>query len=934
MTETTSSKVEKWSYPLKVGTAEATDPQQYYQALAKAKDGYYPLGANGLWHGGVHFDEATGLVGDLTEVRCIADGEVVAYRIDEAYPKSDYGSTQAVYSTGFVLVKHRLEVPSPPAPKAVPGAPPTPAAAPMPSLTFFSLYMHLLDWEGYKANPSLARPGFWGKGLYQVKANLNTKSLGLRVRSAESGQSAVLTVLPRGTTVVTKPAVATKKWLEIVSVTPEVAGLAPNTGWVFKGEMVHLGGDRYFIGEGAKDVPQNQTSGANVRDATSKGLPIAFLPSGTQVKISDDQAEKKYRKLIEIVSGQSVPAMRLDADGKLPGFVWLDDLEGKSQPHTPMGRVVALDSPYKVKAGEVLGHVGKYQNHSDAVAKNLLHLEIFSCEDVKNFTELSASKAAGLSKEQKTLVKIPKDTKLVTDTHSISSASPPKAGDAGRTVGSDFFIPLGALEALPAEDKIKESVVMSNSRSTTYWWHLKGLLRDDSGNNIDGWFAEPDIALSRHSPFEWNGFAFIEETVSNIDLFAAYLHRQKSFNDQDRETYVPNVESAVAGSVNERLYEILDSNKDKRLSKSEIVEALSKPWFSQEISHIVTRYENEWDYKKERWDSLDDIMGHSESDPNKSWVEEKLRIEKLSFWGSLIGQHGITSNANVQHIHPVGLISMFLDGGECSCPATITKEHIKLIAPLTTQENIDKYTDLLTGMYEKAKIVTCISKVHVLAQMLHESGSLRLTVEGVNAGNPPSYSPYIGRGLIQITYKVNYEKYGEYVGENFVGAPDYNKMAQLPHSVISVGWYWSEFKNLTVHSDRDDFIYCTALVNGGFNGYDDRLQYLNLAIKTLDIQNCAKLNKLGVYELSDSKAYNKAKFSFAWGLWSDPAGGKHGKQSNQSQALIGYKRFLELYEADPSIEANTKTTYYASGRYAVQAKAFAEARIIALGGNI
>jgi len=61
MTETTTSKVEKWSYPFKIEGAEATDPQQYYKALAKANDGYYPLGSNGLWHGGVHFDELSSL---------------------------------------------------------------------------------------------------------------------------------------------------------------------------------------------------------------------------------------------------------------------------------------------------------------------------------------------------------------------------------------------------------------------------------------------------------------------------------------------------------------------------------------------------------------------------------------------------------------------------------------------------------------------------------------------------------------------------------------------------------------------------------------------------------------------------------------------------------------------------------------------------------
>ncbi|MEE5129841.1 hypothetical protein V2J82_05250 [Pseudomonas alliivorans] len=672
MTETTSSKVEKWSYPLKVGTAEATDPQQYYQALAKAKDGYYPLGANGLWHGGVHFDEATGLVGDLTEVRCIADGEVVAYRIDEAYPKSDYGSTQAVYSTGFVLVKHRLEVPSPPAPKAVPGAPPTPAAAPMPSLTFFSLYMHLLDWEGYKANPSLARPGFWGKGLYQVKANLNTKSLGLRVRSAESGQSAVLAVLPRGTTVVTKPAVATKKWLEIVSVTPEVAGLAPNTGWVFKGEMVHLGGDRYFIGEGAKDVPPNQANGANVRDATSNGLPIAFLPSGTQVKISDDQAEKKYRKLIEIVSGQSIPALRLDANGKVPGFVWLDDLEGKSQPHAPMGRVVAVEASFKVKAGEVLGHVGKYQNCSDSAPKNLLHIEVFSCENVSDFTEQSKSKAVGLAGLEKSLVKVHKDSKIITHTQNIGATNPPKASDPGKKTGHEMIIPVGFLESLPAEKRIKEAVKINGVTTTTYWWRLEGLLADKDGNAIEGWFAEPDIALSRHSPFEWEGVQFIEETVSNSDHLAAYFQELAVLNDEEKARFFPSVANSTNSPIKEHLYSIIDTDKDRKLSTLEIRNALSKPWFSQPISKLVTKYESEWMYKAEKWDSLDMLVGHTPSEPNTEWVAEKKRIEKLAWWESLTERAGFSADGKVWHMHCIDLISSFNRRKLCACNAVVT----------------------------------------------------------------------------------------------------------------------------------------------------------------------------------------------------------------------------------------------------------------------
>jgi hypothetical protein len=59
------------------------------KALGNAQNGFYPLGANGLWHGGTHFDGKTGnaLKQDVG-IRTIADGEVVAYRLDSKYPSN------------------------------------------------------------------------------------------------------------------------------------------------------------------------------------------------------------------------------------------------------------------------------------------------------------------------------------------------------------------------------------------------------------------------------------------------------------------------------------------------------------------------------------------------------------------------------------------------------------------------------------------------------------------------------------------------------------------------------------------------------------------------------------------------------------------------------------------------------------------------------
>src|SRR5690606_20178147 len=105
-----------WAYPFP-SKDTSNNPLQLLTHMAQAKGGHYPVGENGLWHGGVHFDESTAAAFDQSSVRCIADGEVIAYRIDERYPVSEFTDEiprvkRAPFSTGFVLVKHRLQPPS------------------------------------------------------------------------------------------------------------------------------------------------------------------------------------------------------------------------------------------------------------------------------------------------------------------------------------------------------------------------------------------------------------------------------------------------------------------------------------------------------------------------------------------------------------------------------------------------------------------------------------------------------------------------------------------------------------------------------------------------------------------------------------------------------------------------------------------------------
>ncbi len=147
-----------WAYPF-TGRAgqRAADEGAYLGvsggpegALARTLDGYFPIGANSLWHGGIHFDSNSASTLEQEKgARCIRDGEVVAYRIDTKYREVEFPNGQrAAYSTGFTLVKHRLEIPD--------GEP-----AQRPKLVFFSLYMHQIDWEGYRTSTERTRPQYW-----------------------------------------------------------------------------------------------------------------------------------------------------------------------------------------------------------------------------------------------------------------------------------------------------------------------------------------------------------------------------------------------------------------------------------------------------------------------------------------------------------------------------------------------------------------------------------------------------------------------------------------------------------------------------------------------------------------------------------------------------------------------------------------------------
>ncbi len=247
---------------------------------------------------------------------------------------------------------------------------------------------------------------------------------------------------------------------------------------------------------------------------------------------------------------------------------------------------------------------------------------------------------------------------------------------------------------------------------------------------------------------------------------------------------------------------------------------------------------------------------------------------------------------------------------EC-CKAKLDIDQLKNIASYASDTNINEHIEGLNEAFEDNSINTCIRRIHFLAQVIHESGSFQYTAE--IGASETDYGGFKGRGLIQLTFKSNYKSYGEFVEEDVTSSQkNKEKLESDPHAAKSAGWYWGQKAKLNNEADENDFIYITYAINGGYNGYNDRLNWVKNGFEEL-YENCENENdKNTTYKFTESKAYNVKKASFGWGLWHDPDLNKSGCTKNKEKAISGYERFIALHDDSGKVTL-TKKWYGYSG---------------------
>jgi putative chitinase len=179
----------------------------------------------------------------------------------------------------------------------------------------------------------------------------------------------------------------------------------------------------------------------------------------------------------------------------------------------------------------------------------------------------------------------------------------------------------------------------------------------------------------------------------------------------------------------------------------------------------------------------------------------------------------------------------------------VTLAQLREIMTTLQQTKAAAYITPLNKAMVEFHIDNRLREAAFLGQVAHESGELKWFHEfasgmeydisrnpklakGLGNVNPGDGPRYKGRGPIQLTGRNNYRACGKALGLDLEGNPD---IAVEPGVAFrTAGWFW-DTHGLNALADKEDYKLITRRINGGYNGYDDRVKYYERALEVFPV---------------------------------------------------------------------------------------------------
>ena len=658
-----TAKLPEISYPVpsnKNGHAFSS-VEALLSMLGGESSGLYLVGSQGMWHGGIHITDATipwcALSTDSEPekeycrelykgeqfIRCMADGEIVAWRVCRDYESAaiEWRGEKLFASTSFVLVKHYIQ----PADNAESG------------LTFFTLYMNLAPWAAYGQQGRQADRKVAGILRYYTSAEdmqagreagklnkdtLVTLSDAIVTRSRDRRQFTEVTITRETKNAAGETlAAGTKVWTVSDRGSLRAIKSAPVPSWWAKCTPAYTTQPEgvvnctsrtdwgYYLSR--EDVLHNKKAGRLTAD-----FPLSYEPGNTAQQVirpgrspgdaartfslvtlgRDKDTLKKGDRVWVVSDGDSLTPVAPAASGSEPVF----------------NDVYVPPVPVTVSAGDNLGHMGFYQlpEENGKRSRYQVHIECLSMDDMEKF----------ITNPGKAGEDAPVYLTWQTD------ASLFDKGEQGMVAGERKTRASGVLTLANVPGVDAGGNTLTSNQDAAYYQICPE----------DGWLPAASVKKVSQYALDELGFVTLNKAPASFDLIDGVKRPDNVVKGILEQLYkAAQEEKRITHALNkynyQRLLEMTDSNEDGHYSEQEYLQAIHNVSYRDRLYRIIAKHASEWYYGK------DDPLWKNYLDPLtrdaplwKTYLEAFL--DKMT-WMKAVSEKGVALGPEPWHMHPI-----------------------------------------------------------------------------------------------------------------------------------------------------------------------------------------------------------------------------------------------------------------------------------------
>ena len=504
---------------------------------------------------------------------------------------------------------------------------------------------------------------------------------------------------------------------------------------------------------------------------------------------------------------------------------------------------VKLNKAIAVKAGEELGLMGEYNQIGESGEK-LLHLEVFTYDNIEQFK----AKAEAAYKQDREKKGIKANFLYVA------------RGSQLYSIANDEAVALEKSKVeimVPLADVAKKTVKKKTDKTGKDYYNVQPYLYSLPQKNKDGGIYVDSSHLTHGLLFP--GVNVFSQAGNGLCIFKHGLH-QNIDPKSDLTTEQKNELDPVFKSIMNELSLDKDKNKPVVFEAGKLKDLLLTSVQQRRLTGIVVKHDSEW--KKTRTADFSQTCGVYRANGKEDTAKRiDKRIKDLSI---KLEVDGFNSDKQAYYLHPLGMIGwLAVKAGKRIDRAYFFDEYQKRFTKLTyTQKNA--LENIFTGIEEycendKSYVCSLKKIAYMLATAKHETGhTFEPITERGNRSYFNKYDPvlantperrkraiementqqgdgfkYRGRGYVQLTWKKNYRKSGEYLKKDLVNNPelalDQKNATKIMIYGMETGMFTTKKISSYISEDSADYLNARRVINGmdkaaSIAGYASKLE--------------------------------------------------------------------------------------------------------------